>query len=125
MLGLVRRRFAIKEQEFGAQQPATLGAVGDGRRRVGDISQIGEYLDTSTVERAALRLRFGLGNRAQPVPPVERCACRFDGARRRRALQSAAIRVDNDGRAGGDLANSRLKMFPADRKRSYGCAGFR
>ncbi len=109
MLGLVRRRLAIQEQEFGAQQSAALGAVGDGRRRVGDISQIGEYLDTSTIQRAAFCLCFGLGNGAQPAPPVERCVRRFDGARGWRALQGAAVRIDNDGSAGGDFANPRTQ----------------
>src|SRR6185312_17567675 len=49
----------------------------------------------------------GLGNGAQPTPRVERRVRRFDGARRWRALQGAAVRVDNDGGAGGDLVNPR------------------
>ena len=106
LFGLVRRRLSIEKQKLGAQQTAAFGAVGDGRRGIERIPQIGEYLDAGAVERAALRLCFGPRLASPREPRCDRGSRGVDGGWGRRRLQRARVGVNDHGSAVRDLTDA-------------------
>ena len=107
LLVLIGRRLPLQEQEFGAQQAASLGAALDGDPRFVHRTQVGEHGDMHAIHGAA-----GLASHGQVggIAPATLGKERGNGRMLIRGggeLQEAALGVEEDGGASCDLEQSR------------------
>ena len=67
---LVRRRGPIHEQEFAAEQAASLRSMGDGGSGLDDGGKVGEHLDPNPVRGAARVVRSSQRRDPPRRPPL-------------------------------------------------------